>query len=239
MDEWSEPTRDADVLLELAIEEEDSQALREALSQGANPNLPVYGRRRTALYWAVYCRNLELIRALLSAGARVGAEIGADATSLHVAAERGDRDVLELLFAADGSIALDAFDLFHRTPLMRAVEAGQLETARLLLDTGADVNAQDTDNIGDTALHLATERGDAAMVELLLSAGANPRAPGWMGITPLDRAERRAEPLRERLLSLLNDPRLALRGHVCSNRKARREKRGSTRDLRDRKEETC
>jgi ankyrin repeat protein len=74
--------------------------------------------------------------------------------------------------------------------------------AYLLLRAGADVNAHNEARISDTALKLAAEQADSAMVTLLLDAGADPLIPGWMGLTPWDKAQdrRSAEGLKVRAL---------------------------------------
>ncbi len=178
-----------------AVAEKDAALVREALAQGADPNRPDESvgslAGSTALYWAVFGGDLEIVRALLNAGARVAAEADAEDSSLHVAVEDINLPMVHLLLGYDGAVALDWFDYVSRTPLMIAVEAESVPIARCLIEAGADVNAHDEPRIGNTALHLAAANGTLEMAELLVWAGANPTIGGWMWITPLDTARDR------------------------------------------------
>jgi ankyrin repeat protein len=128
-----------------------------------------------------------------------------------------------MLLAAGGGAVLNTFDYICRTPLMWAVDAGHIEIVRALIDAGSDVNARDEARIGNTALHFAVEKERAEMVELLLRAGADPSAPGWMRLTPLDKAERRKSPEGQRVLAMLRSP-ASVRTKPLSNRKRRRQR---------------
>lgn len=125
----------------------------------------------------------------------------------------GNREIVEFLLSAGGKSALNKFDEVSRTPLMWAVEKGHFEIARMLIEAGADVNAFDEPRIGDTVLREAAELGSYQMIELLVNAGADPTIPGWMQLTALYMARKRAaEKSRKRskeedikILSLLEE----------------------------------
>ena len=68
---------------------------------------------------------------------------------LHVAAIRGDADMVSLLLRASAEV--DVKDEDGNTPLLLAYRAGHLELAQVLLDKGADASA---------AVHFAAERRD-------------------------------------------------------------------------------
>lgn len=171
----------------------DLEIINLLLGAKANPN----GHSedgKTALYWAAFKDENKLVRLLLNAGATVEAEQPKDGyTSVHIAAEHGNREIMELLLSAGGESALNKFDEVSRTPLMWAVEKGHLEIARMLIEAGADVNAFDELKIGNTALRQITDVGSYEMIELLVKARADPTIPGWMQITALDMARKRAE----------------------------------------------
>lgn len=177
-----------------AIAEKDAALVREALAQGADPNRPDIPdgpfAGATELYWAVSGGEVEIVRLLLGAGARVAAEAGGEYSSLHAAVEDVNLPMVNLLLDHDGA-ALEGFDYVDRTPLIIAVEMGNVPIARRLIGAGADVNAHNEPRIGDTALGRAAENGTLEMVTLLLGAGADPTIPGWMARTPLDKARGR------------------------------------------------
>lgn len=198
---------DWDQFLREAIQVNDTDLIRGALAQGADPNVDVYGDGHTALFWAVSAGNVEEAKLLLEAGARVAREQDADSTSLHAAAEDGDLRLVSLLFEYDGKVALDWFDYLDRTPLMWAVVRGDMKMARVLLDAGADVNAHNEPHIGDTSLHLVAANGTSEMASLLLDAGADPEISGWMGLTPLDKARRRKREEGQQVCALLERAR--------------------------------
>lgn len=171
----------------------DVEIIELLLRAGASPNKRSEDGE-TALYWAAVKDEDKLVRLLLNAGATVEAEQPEDGyTSVHVAAEHENREITELLLSAGGKSALNKFDYVARTPLMRAVEKGHIEIARMLIEAGADVNAFDELKIGNTALRQIANVGSYEMIELLVKARANPTIPGWMGITALHMARKRAE----------------------------------------------
>lgn len=207
--DWNEFLREA-------IAEKEVDLVREALAQGADPNWPEEDTGgsftgRTPLFWAVSGGNLEIARLLLDAGARVAAESKAGSSSLHSAASHLDLPMINLLLEHDGSVALNWFDEIDATPLMCAIRNGSVVIARRLIEAGADVNACHATEMGGnlgivygyTALIDAAAEGNLEMVKLLVKAGANPTLMGWMGVTPLDKAEGRKRGDGPRIYELL------------------------------------
>ena len=178
-----------------AVAEKNTDLVRQALAQVADLNRPdasdSFSSGTTELYWAVSGGEVEIVRLLLDAGARVGAEASSDSSSLHVAVENVNLPMVSLLLECDGAVALNWFDYIDRTPLMIAVQMGSVPIAQRLINAGANVNAHNKPRIGDTALRRAAENGTLEMVELLLAAGADPTIPGWMARTALDKARER------------------------------------------------
>ena len=66
---------------------------------GADPNWANWAEA-TSLYWAAKANRPDLVKVLLEAGASVAAEPANEDTSVHVAAEGGLMEVLEMLLAA-------------------------------------------------------------------------------------------------------------------------------------------
>ncbi|HEY4359821.1 MAG TPA: ankyrin repeat domain-containing protein [Bryobacteraceae bacterium] len=100
---------------------------------------------RTPLYCVGNeCTNpggAQIVRLLLErSAARVNAKHGAkDCTALHMAARRGNVDVIAALL--DGGADIEARDSAGDTPLRRAVNLNKVEAAKLLLAKGADPNS--------------------------------------------------------------------------------------------------
>ncbi len=192
-----------------ACAKDDVELATHALRQGADPNAALGATvgigedLHTPLFWAVFGGRIGTVRLLLAWGARVAAERGHESTSLHAAVEHNNAPIVEMLLAADGRIALDWFDYVSRTPLIIAAERGNLTIAQRLIDAGADVNANDEDRIGDTALHEVARNGSLPMVRLLIGAGADPHIPGWMWLTPIDKAQERKRGDGPAILALL------------------------------------
>jgi ankyrin repeat protein len=92
-------------------------------------------------------------------------------TPLHVAAERGFPDVLQVLLAYTGPskpVELNARDKRDATPLIIVAEIGNESCAKILLDyPGVELNAQDGD--GKSALHCAAEHGGGEVLTMLLA----------------------------------------------------------------------
>lgn len=127
--------------------------------------------RCTALHLAIQAgAQLELLQALLDAGARPDAADGSGATALALAAEREDREATARLLLRQGASA-DLPDFALTTPLMRAAAAGSTGTVRALLDAGAQQGLLDAS--GASALAYATRSGRREAAEVLSRAAAS------------------------------------------------------------------
>lgn len=139
----------------------------------------------------------RLVQFLLEQGVDANGQSTTGCTPLHVAAEVGDLELVNMLlkfgadvellddegksalwYAASGGfddlvkLFLDkGLDLNQRVVLMAAARGGHLSTARILVDRGANVNATAAGLEITTALGWASEQGHTEMVQLLLSNG--------------------------------------------------------------------
>jgi hypothetical protein len=102
-------------------------------------------------------------------------------TPLHLAAEKGFADMVQLLVAHSADVARSRYD--GAEPLYLAAQHGCCNVARVLLACGANANATFVD--GSTPLYAACKAGHSSVVELLLSAKADVNRSRELGHTPL------------------------------------------------------
>jgi hypothetical protein len=107
--------------------------------------------------------------------------VTAGARPLHIAAGRGEAELVRMLVKLGGSV--EAVDDAGQTPLHAAAQAGQDEIVKLLLRRQASVTA--TDAQGQTPLHAAGRSGCDAGALALIDAGADVHEPDATGNTPL------------------------------------------------------
>lgn len=157
----------------------DTGAVKALLARGVDPNSQnTLGM--SALQIAAMTGNLEVIRALLGAGAEVNHR-SMFGTPLSFAAYDGHAEVMQLLLTKGANLASGRPD--QLTTLMIASRAGNVPVIQELLKRKADVSA--SDNHGSTALSHAARNGKAEAVETLIQAGANVDAADVDGWTPL------------------------------------------------------
>lgn len=123
----------------------------------------------TALHWAVYNDDADLVQRLIKAGADVSAVNDYGASPLRQAATVADPVVIRALLKA-GANANEA-NAEGETPLMIVARTGNVESARLLLSHGAKVDAKEQWG-GQTALMWAAAQKQPQMVQLLIAHGA-------------------------------------------------------------------
>ena len=151
----------------------DAAAVRALIADGADVNA-AQGDGMTALHWAASNRDPGLAGVLLAAGADVGVgtRIG-HYTPLHVAAQAGAGEVVEILLGAgaDPKLAITAGG--GARPLHLASASGDARAVSALVAAGADVDATE-ESWGQTPLIFAASKGRTAVVRTLLEAGADP-----------------------------------------------------------------
>ncbi|CAK9000838.1 Ankyrin-2 (ANK-2) (Ankyrin-B) (Brain ankyrin) [Durusdinium trenchii] len=104
-----------------------------------------------------------------------------DYTALHVAAQAGHQNLINVLLQAGAD--QDAVARAGYTALHLASECGQQNAVDVLLQAGADIDAATAE--GYTALHLAARQGQQNVVDVLLQAGADQDAVARAGYTAL------------------------------------------------------
>jgi uncharacterized protein len=157
---------------------------------------------------AVMRGDRDAVRNLLKQGADVNAARGDGMTPLHLAAERGDAAMVEMLIYAGANVGAMT-RIGQYAPLHIASQAGNAAVVQALLKAGANTSARTT-NTNATPLHLAASAGNPDVVKMLLDAGADANAlDAVWGQTPLiyAAAVNRAEAIKV-LLAHGADPKI-------------------------------
>lgn len=143
-------------------------------------HLPDSGRRNdSAIHHAVENGKHGIARMLLEAGGNANLTLKTGYAPLHIAAEKGDAEMIRLLveFGADLNKAHNEHKV---TPLASILShshrekcEGDNSVVKLLLDLGADPNQPDEN--GNRPIHMALSQGDGALVDLFRAYGGDIR----------------------------------------------------------------
>jgi ankyrin repeat protein len=93
----------------------------------------------TALMWATFNVDHEMVRALLKAGAKADVTNRYGASALGEAVEVADLELVRMLLDAGADV--DSPNPDGQTALMLAISVGSEPVAKLLIERGADINA--------------------------------------------------------------------------------------------------
>jgi len=160
----------------------DKDAMRSLLKQKADVN-SAHGDGATALHWAAYNDDLEMVKTLLAAGADVKATTREGAiTPLFMACTNGNAAVIEALLKAGADAK--SVKANGTTALMIAAASGSAGAVEVLLNHGAEVNAKEAAH-GQTALMFAAALNRDAVIKVLLARGADANVA-----TPVHKLER-------------------------------------------------
>ena len=124
----------------------------------------------TALLWATYKVDHELVRALLKSGAKANVTNHYGATPLTEAVKLADLELVSMLL--DAHAAPNSPNQDNQTALMLASNLGSQQIAELLIRRGANVNAVESFR-GQTALMWAAGGNHPEIVDLLLAHHAD------------------------------------------------------------------
>jgi uncharacterized protein len=148
----------------------DKDAVRSLLKQKVDVNA-AHGDGATALHWATYNDDVELVKLLLAAGANVKAATREGAiTPLFMACQNGNAAVIDVLLKAGADA--QSVKANGTTALMMAAASGHADAVKILLERGADVNAKES-VYGQTALMFSAALNRDAVVKVLMSHGAD------------------------------------------------------------------
>jgi uncharacterized protein len=172
----------ADTRLADAAMQGDNDSVRSLLKQKVEINAP-QGDGSTALHWAAYRDDLEMVKLLLAASANAKATTREGAiTPLVMACQNGNAAMIETLLKAGADA--NAVKTNGTTPLMMAAASGSVDAVRALLVHGATVNAKESAH-GQTALMFAAALNRAAVIKTLMANGAD--ASVATGVRKLER----------------------------------------------------
>jgi ankyrin repeat protein len=166
-----------------AIEAGNAEKVRSILAEDPSRAGPRSQTGVSALLWARYRNQPEMVDALLAAG---------PALDVFDAAALGRLDRLAELVGHDPEQA-NACSADGFTPLGLAAFFGQPAAVRFLIGQGADVHAVARNPMLVQPLHAATASRNAESVRLILEAGADPDAQQQEGWTALMVARRHGD----------------------------------------------
>jgi ankyrin repeat protein len=165
------------------IDFSDGPAVVAAIASGdLDPTSELGGR---LLHEACRWDRLDVVAALLGAGAPVDARGQNGATPLALAVRYRHRPLIDLLLAHGADVA--AVDRHGQSVLAAAasaVDGDPVSIVPLLLARAAPVNVRD--GLGTTELHHAARRGDASVVAALIDHGAEPIIENHDGQTAVE-----------------------------------------------------
>jgi ankyrin repeat protein len=147
----------------------DRASVRSLLAEKA-PVSVAQGDGMTALHWAAFRDDLDLVKMLLAAGADVKASTRDGAlTPLFLACTNGNAAIIGTLLQAGADA--NSVNGNGTTALMTAAASGSADSVKVLLEHGADVKVKENAH-GQTALMFAAALNRTAAVKLLLEHGS-------------------------------------------------------------------
>jgi uncharacterized protein len=151
------------------IQQGDRKAALDLIRQGTDVNA-LQPDGTSALHWAVYQVDEELVDALLRAEARADIINNFGSSPLAEAINIGNQALVEKLLAAGADA--DYRNQDQQSALMLAVRIGHAGIAELLIRNGANLNVVEQ-LTGQTALMWAAGAGSAELTRLLINNGAD------------------------------------------------------------------
>jgi ankyrin repeat protein len=159
----------ADPILADVIQGNDRVAALKMIAGGADVNA-AQPDGTTALHWAAYRTDLELVKALLAKGAKPNAVNSFGSAPLAEAVKVDNLEIVEALLKAGANV--EAANEDGETALMLAARNGSLPIAQALLHHRASANPREGWR-GQTALMWAAAENHPEIVQLLLDNHAS------------------------------------------------------------------
>lgn len=118
--------------------------------------------------------NLEKLTELIINGSNINEVDEMSRTPLHIAAWKGNSEIIQFLLRMKALTTIKAKDNF--TPLHFAIQSGNLQCCILLINYDKTLLHSRISKGNKTGLHLAAAKGNYEIVEFLLQSGADPTA---------------------------------------------------------------
>lgn len=154
-------------ILHLALELNDNEIIKALLKQRVGALEARDEQQRTPFYNAVERGNCEAAALLLTQGANPTVSCGAaQLSTLHIATERGDVEMLKYLLRTRAVALIDMQNAKGDTPLHLAVQAGNDSMIPLLLEAGAYPKIKNEQN--QTPIELARTQQKPKLANLIV-----------------------------------------------------------------------
>jgi hypothetical protein len=145
----------------------DLDLVRASLAAGASPTAEENGY--SALYWAGFSGNADMVRLLIAAGADATKSGKNGKPILYEPIVKGSADAIELLLKGGANPNAR----YREKPLIQeAVDKGKPEIVKLLIDAGADVNAKSQED-PEPLFYKAIKTQNMPMAKVLAEGGAD------------------------------------------------------------------
>ncbi len=124
----------------------------------------------TALHDAVRAKDIELVKKLISDGAKIDPKDIYGYTPLHIAVRLKEFEITKLLI--ENGAAVNSVDNYKDTPLLDSTRNDYTEISKLLICNGAYRNVADAHDM--TPLHNSTKNNNEIISEMLRSQDLDP-----------------------------------------------------------------
>ncbi len=164
--------RAREVEVDALVKQGDTKAVRKAIKGGVNPNARSADNKGTLLLTAVAARQEEMLRMLLSLGAKADVVRTDDGQSaLHIAASMGHVGCIKALLEGGADPMRKKGN--GASALHDAVWGNRVDSVRALLPAYSKVNFCPDGGYNGLPVNMAASRGNAEIVKLFLDAGMN------------------------------------------------------------------
>lgn len=170
--------------LGMASEMGDLVLVEKLLKKGVDPNFRNAASGVTPLGVASERGHLEVMGALIDAGASVNNPTNEGVTPIHIACQFGPAAGVELLCRRGADVNTPCPLFANAGPLLFATQLNKPRAIEVLIAAGARVNG--SDRKGWTPLHAAASFGHLKVVQALLDGKADPLVATKKGESPLD-----------------------------------------------------